>query len=112
MDILKLFKGECRSPRAFMILLAIAMPLSFSTWMALINNFAVERVAFSINHIAAVIVPVTLGFLWLVSPSIVFLVGSVISSVSLVLVSLIPRHPSQKRITTTSFNKTNFCIYK
>ena len=47
MDVFKYFKGEWRSPRAFMILMAIAMPLSFSTWMALINNFAVERVAFT-----------------------------------------------------------------
>ncbi len=27
--------------------MAVAMPISFFTWMALINNFAVERVAFS-----------------------------------------------------------------
>ena len=47
MDIQKYFKGDWRSPEAFMILMAVAMPLSFSTWMALINNFAIERVAFT-----------------------------------------------------------------
>ncbi len=47
MDVHKYITVEWRSPRAFMILMAIAMPLSFSTWMALINNFAVERVFFT-----------------------------------------------------------------
>jgi hypothetical protein len=47
MDIQKYFKGDWRSPEAFMILMAVAMPLSFSTWMALINNFAIERAAFT-----------------------------------------------------------------
>ena len=69
-------------------------------------------VAFSINHIAAVVVPVTLGFFWLVSPSIVFLVGAGISSISLVLVCLIPKKPSQKKITMISSYKTIFSIPK
>jgi predicted MFS family arabinose efflux permease len=47
MDIQKYFKGDWRSPEAFMILMAVAMPLSFSTWMALINNFSIERAAFT-----------------------------------------------------------------
>ena len=47
MDVHKYITVEWRSPRVFMILMAIAMPLSFSTWMALINNFAVERVFFT-----------------------------------------------------------------
>lgn len=47
MNIQKYFQGNWRSPEAFLILLAVAMPLSFSTWMALINNFAIERAGFS-----------------------------------------------------------------
>ena len=35
-----------RTPETLLILLAIAMPLSFSTWMALINNFALENAGF------------------------------------------------------------------
>jgi len=35
-----------RSPEMFLIILAVAMPLSFSTWMALINNFALENAGF------------------------------------------------------------------
>jgi len=47
MDIHKYFKDNWRSPEAFMILMAVAMPLSFATWMALINNFAIERASFT-----------------------------------------------------------------
>ena len=32
-----------RRPDIFLILLAIAMPLAFSTWQALLNNFAIEE---------------------------------------------------------------------
>jgi hypothetical protein len=35
-----------RRPEALLILMAIASPLAFATWMALLNNFVVERAAF------------------------------------------------------------------
>lgn len=35
-----------RSPQAFLVLTAIAMPLSFSTWQALLNNFAIDEAGF------------------------------------------------------------------
>ena len=38
---------EWRSPEALLILMAVAMPLSFSTWQALLNNFAVENAGFN-----------------------------------------------------------------
>ena len=50
-------------------------------------------VAFTINHIAAVVLPVTLGLLWLVSPLLVFLIAAGMACVSLGLALLIPRHP-------------------
>jgi len=34
------------SPQAFLVLTAIAMPLSFSTWQALLNNFAIDEAGF------------------------------------------------------------------
>ncbi|MEK9755094.1 MAG: MFS transporter, partial [Rhodospirillaceae bacterium] len=37
---------DWRSPEALLILMAIAMPLSFSTWQALLNNFAVDQADF------------------------------------------------------------------
>ncbi len=50
-------------------------------------------VAFTINHIAAVFLPATLGYLWLVSPGSVFVLAASMAGVSLCLALLIPRHP-------------------
>ena len=36
-----------RRPDLLLLLLAAAVPLSFSTWQALLNNFVVERAAFT-----------------------------------------------------------------
>jgi predicted MFS family arabinose efflux permease len=49
--------------------------------------------AFTINHIAAVIIPVTFGMLWLKDPSIVFYLGAGIASTSLMLSFLVPHRP-------------------
>ena len=57
-------------------------------------------VAFSINHIAAVVLPVALGFLWIISPSLVFLCGSAIAVCSLVLSQLVPDRPERGMETT------------
>lgn len=51
-------------------------------------------VAFTINHIAAVGLPVVLGLLWLVSPMLVFLIAAGMAGVSLALAMMIPRHPA------------------
>jgi MFS family permease len=50
-------------------------------------------VAFTINHIAAVFLPATLGYLWLVSPTAVFGLAAGMAGVSLCLALMIPRHP-------------------
>ena len=50
-------------------------------------------VAFTINHIAAVFLPAALGYLWLTSPSAVFVMAALMAGVSLLLALLIPRHP-------------------
>ncbi len=50
-------------------------------------------VSFTINHIAAVVLPVLLGFLWLVSPAAVFLTGSALALCSLILSQMIPPNP-------------------
>lgn len=52
-------------------------------------------VAFTINHIAAVVIPVAFGLVWLYSPSIVFLSGTAMAMVSLVLARLLPLHPAE-----------------
>jgi len=50
-------------------------------------------VSFTINHIAAVVLPVMLGFLWLASPSAVFLVGAALAGISLILSFNVPARP-------------------
>jgi hypothetical protein len=52
-------------------------------------------VAFTINHIAAVFLPVSFGFLWLWSPAAVFLLAACMAAVSFALAMLIPRHPEK-----------------
>lgn len=54
-------------------------------------------VSFTINHIAAVVIPVLLGFVWLESPAFVFLCGSAMACVSLVLACLVPPRPGPGR---------------
>ena len=54
-------------------------------------------VAFTINHIAAVLLPAPLGLLWLVSPSAVFLLGAGLALCSLALSRLIPEDPQPGR---------------
>ncbi len=50
-------------------------------------------VAFTINHIAAVFLPAGLGYLWLTSPTAVFVLAAFMACVSFGLALLIPRHP-------------------
>ena len=57
-------------------------------------------VAFSINHIAAVVIPAVFGLIWLKSPAAVFGLGAGIAALSLLLALLIPRHPEPGRETT------------
>ena len=52
-------------------------------------------VAFTINHIAAVGLPVALGLLWLVSPAMVFVLAALLAGGSFLLALLIPRHPEE-----------------
>ncbi|MGI9366426.1 MAG: MFS transporter [Rhizobiaceae bacterium] len=51
-------------------------------------------VAFTINHIAAVFIPVAFGLLWLVSPAAVFLCGTAMAIGSFCLSLLVPRNPA------------------
>jgi predicted MFS family arabinose efflux permease len=56
-------------------------------------------VAFTINHIAAVFIPVVFGLLWMKDPALVFQTGAAMASGSLVLAFLVPRHPVPGRET-------------
>lgn len=59
-------------------------------------------VAFTINHIAAVGLPVPLGFMWVWSPGAVFFAAAAMACGSLALACLIPRHPEPGRETILS----------
>ena len=48
-----------------------------------------SAVAFTINHIAAVFLPVTFGLLWIRDPAIVFYIGAAVATVSLTLAFLV-----------------------
>jgi predicted MFS family arabinose efflux permease len=54
-------------------------------------------VAFSINHIAAVTIPIPLGILWDASPATVFLIGSGMAAIALAFSLLVPHDPEPGR---------------
>ena len=56
---------------------------------------ATAGISFSINHIAAVILPVLYGVLWLESPVMVFLTGAGLAAISLLLARLVPKNPGE-----------------
>ncbi|MEL6607464.1 MAG: MFS transporter [Pseudomonadota bacterium] len=78
--------------------LFFALALALKTYFQKIADPAdiapTAAVAFTINHIAAVFLPVGLGVLWLVSPGGVFGVAAGMAAVSLILALMIPRHPA------------------
>ena len=59
-------------------------------------------VAFTINHIAAVVLPAALGYLWVTSQASVFVLAALLAGASLVLALLIPRQPIPGRETVFS----------
>lgn len=76
---------------------AIAMKTYFQKIADPADIAPTAGVAFTINHIAAVFIPVMFGFLWLISPAAVFLAGAAMAAVSLVLARLIPTAPEPGR---------------
>lgn len=73
--------------------LALAMKTYFQKIADPQDIAPTAAVAFTINHISAVFLPAVLGYLWLVSPSLVFFSAAMMAAVSLCLALLIPRHP-------------------
>jgi len=59
-------------------------------------------VAFTINHIAAVAIPILFGGIWIHDPSLVFTLGALIATASLGLAFLVPRHPEPGQETVFS----------
>ncbi len=74
--------------------LAIAIKTYFQKIADPADIAATAGVSFTINHIAAVVIPAAFGFLWLVSPAAVFLSGAAMAAVSLALSFLVPQLPA------------------
>ncbi|MEQ9331379.1 MFS transporter [Thalassobaculum sp.] len=73
--------------------IAIAMRTYFQKIADSADIAPTAGVSFTINHIAAVGIPVSFGLLWLVSPAAVFLAGAAMAAVSLFLARLVPAVP-------------------
>ncbi|QRG85804.1 MFS transporter [Vibrio diabolicus] len=79
--------------------LFFALALAIKTYFQKIADPAdmasTAGVAFTINHIAAVVIPVTFGVIWLVSPASVFYIGAGMAALSLLLSLNIPAKPEE-----------------
>ncbi len=73
--------------------MAIAMKTYFQKIADPADIAPTAAVAFTINHIAAVVIPALFGLVWLYSPTIVFLLGAGMAGVSLVFARLVPTDP-------------------
>ncbi len=73
--------------------LAIAIKTYFQKIADPADIASTAGVSFTINHIAAVVIPAAFGILWLVSPAAVFLAGSAMAACSLIMALNVPRHP-------------------
>jgi len=79
--------------------LAISQKTYFQKIAAAQDIASTAGVSFTINHIAAVVIPVIFGLIWLQSHSLVFYLGALMALISLLLSMLIPRNPEQGRET-------------
>lgn len=80
--------------------LAISLKTYFQKIAAPEDIASTAGVSFTINHIAAVGIPVIFGLIWLESHALVFYLGAAMAVVSLLLSLLIPRNPEPGRETS------------
>jgi len=76
-----------------------AMAISMKTYFQKIADPSdiapTAGVAFTINHIAAVFIPVLFGLIWVFDPAAVFLAGAAMAFVSLILARMVPLAPEE-----------------
>lgn len=77
--------------------LAIAIKTYFQKIADPADIASTAGVSFTINHVAAVILPIVFGLLWLHSPAAVFLSGAATAGISLLLALNVPNHPEPGR---------------
>jgi len=78
--------------------IAIAMKTYFQKIADPADIASTSGVSFTINHIAAVVLPAAYGFLWVISPPAVFLSGALLAGVSLALALLVPEKPTPDNV--------------
>ena len=83
--------------------MAIALKTYFQKIAAPEDIASTAGVSFSINHIAAVVIPALFGIIWLTSPAWVFLLGAAMAAVSFAFSLLIPEDPARGRESRLSF---------
>jgi hypothetical protein len=78
----------------FFFAFAIAVKTYFQKIARDADIASTAGVSFTISHIAAVVLPALLGFIWLHDASLVFYIGAAIALCSLILSQLIPDEPA------------------
>jgi len=78
--------------------MAIAMKTYFQKIADPADIASTSGVIFTVNHIAAIILPAAYGFVWVISPGAVFLSGAALACVSLVLALMVPRDPTPDNV--------------
>lgn len=82
--------------------LAIAIKTYFQKIADPADIAATSSISFTINHIAAVVLPALLGVVWIFNHGAVFLIGAGIAAASLLFSQLIPDRPQPQRETRLS----------
>ncbi|MCU7875235.1 MAG: MFS transporter [Candidatus Thiodiazotropha sp. (ex Lucinoma borealis)] len=85
--------------------MAIALKTYFQKIAAPEDIASTAGVSFSINHIAAVVIPAVFGIIWLSSPALVFYAGAAMAAVSFLLSLFIPDAPAQGRESRLTFSR-------
>ena len=75
--------------------LAIAIKTYFQKIADPADIASTAGVSFTINHIAAVVIPAILGIVWITSPTVVFLIGAAFAACSLLLSQNVPSIPGR-----------------
>ncbi|MGF1609846.1 MAG: MFS transporter [Kiloniellales bacterium] len=86
--------------------LFFAMAIAIKTYFQKIADVPdiapTAAVAFTINHIAAVFLPALLGYLWITSPTSVFMLAAAMAALAIALAAMIPRNPEKGNETVFS----------
>ena len=87
--------------------MAIAMKTYFQKIASPADIAPTAGISFTISHIAAIVVPIGFGLIWLHSPSVVFYAGAAMAAVSLVLARMVPENPMEGAETRFSVAKVH-----